>query len=97
MFKVIMTVDNQEYVYGEYENRDKANEVAMEVRNRRKIWVRVVEAEWRKIKVIAKWTRSNFKGCYIWEKGLSFKRMAKPIIENKNIKIKKKFKKTLDK
>lgn len=45
MFKVVMTVDNQDYVYGEYKNRDRANEVAMEVRNRRKIWVRVVEAE----------------------------------------------------
>lgn len=40
-----MTVDNQEYVYGEYENRDKANEVAMEVRNSRQVWVKVVEVE----------------------------------------------------
>ena len=32
MFKVIMIVDNEEYTYGTYSNRDKANEIAMEIR-----------------------------------------------------------------
>lgn len=43
MFKVIMIIDGCEYEYGTYENRDKANEVAMWVRDTRKVWVRVEE------------------------------------------------------
>ena len=37
MFKVIMIVDNCEYAYGTYSDRNKANEVAMLVREERKI------------------------------------------------------------
>lgn len=32
MFKVIMIMDNEEYAYRIYSNRDKANEIAMEIR-----------------------------------------------------------------
>ncbi len=34
-FKVIMVVDDEEYTYGTYDSRDRANEVAMEVRDAR--------------------------------------------------------------
>ena len=37
MFKVIMVADNEEYTYGTYSNRDRANEIAMEVREQRSI------------------------------------------------------------
>lgn len=40
-----MKFDGVWYPYGAYESRDKANEVAMYVRDERDIWVRVVEVE----------------------------------------------------
>ena len=43
MFKVIMVVDNEEYTYGTYSNRDRANEIAMEVREQRSIDTYVTE------------------------------------------------------
>lgn len=43
MFKVIMIIDNEEYTYGTYRNRDRANEVAMEVREWRGIDTYVTE------------------------------------------------------
>lgn len=36
-FNVIMVVDGCEYVYGTYTDRNKANEVAMYVRNERAV------------------------------------------------------------
>lgn len=43
MFKVIMIIDNEEYTYGTYINRNRANEVAMEVREWRGIDTYVTE------------------------------------------------------
>ena len=37
MFRVIMVIDDEAYEYGKWDNRDKANEVAMEVREERGI------------------------------------------------------------
>ena len=44
MFKVMMVVDGESYFYGAWENRDKANEVAIEVRNFRGVETYVEEA-----------------------------------------------------
>lgn len=43
MFKVIMIVDNEEYAYGTYNDRNRANEIAMEVREQRSIDTYVTE------------------------------------------------------
>lgn len=43
MFKVIMIIDNEEYTYGTYSNRNRANEIAMEVREQRGIDTYVTE------------------------------------------------------
>ena len=45
MFKVEMSFDFGDvwYPYGTYADRNKANEVAMVVRNERNCWVQVVE------------------------------------------------------
>lgn len=43
MWNVMMEVDGKVYKYGSYEDRDRANEVAMKVRDERNIWVFV---EW---------------------------------------------------
>jgi len=37
MFKVMMIVDNETYKYGAYADRDRANEIAMQVSNDRQI------------------------------------------------------------
>ena len=42
-FKVIMIVDDEEYTYGTYESRDRANEIAMQVRDEREIETYVEE------------------------------------------------------
>ena len=44
-YAVIMIVDNAEYTYGTWDNPNKANEVAMEVRDFRGIDVYVREVE----------------------------------------------------
>ena len=44
MFNVMMVVDGEVYKYGTYSNRDKANEVAMLVREDREIETYVEEA-----------------------------------------------------
>ena len=41
MYAVVMVVDGCEYVYGRYEDANRANEIAMMVRDERKIWVYV--------------------------------------------------------
>lgn len=43
MYRVMMMVDGQEYVYGTYADRNKANEVAMTVRYERDVWTFVEE------------------------------------------------------
>ena len=43
MFQIIMVVDGCEYVYGTYNDRHRANEIAMQVRDQRQIWVYVIE------------------------------------------------------
>lgn len=43
-FRVIMIVDDEEYTYGTYESRDRANEVAMQVRDERDIETYIEEA-----------------------------------------------------
>lgn len=42
-FKVIMIVDDEEYTYGTYDSRNKANEVAIQVRDERDIETYVEE------------------------------------------------------
>ena len=37
MFKVVMIIDDCKYVYGTYSDRNKANEVAMLVREEREV------------------------------------------------------------
>ena len=37
MFKVMMIVDNETYTYGTYADRNRANEIAIEVRESRQI------------------------------------------------------------
>lgn len=32
MFEVIIVINNEEYTYGTYNNEDRANEIAMEVK-----------------------------------------------------------------
>lgn len=41
MYEVVMEVDGQEYVYGIYSDRNKANEIAMIVRDERSVPVSV--------------------------------------------------------
>lgn len=36
-YKVIMVVDDEEYVYGTYDSRNRANEIAMKVRDERDV------------------------------------------------------------
>ena len=43
MFRIIMIVDGIEYTYGTYENSNRANEIAMEIRDARGIDVYVQE------------------------------------------------------
>lgn len=43
MFKVMMIVDNEEYVYGTYADRNKANEIAEQVGYERDIETYVEE------------------------------------------------------
>jgi hypothetical protein len=43
-YKVIMVVDDEEYTYGTYDSRNRANEVAMKVREERGVET-FVEAE----------------------------------------------------
>jgi hypothetical protein len=44
MWTVWMIVEDETYKYGTYSNRDKANEVAMQVRHERNINTYVIEA-----------------------------------------------------
>lgn len=37
MFRVMMIVDNEAYEYGRWEDRNKANEIAMIVRDERRV------------------------------------------------------------
>ena len=37
MFKVMMIIDNETYTYGTYSDRNRANEIAIEVRESRQI------------------------------------------------------------
>lgn len=43
MYKIWMVVDGVDYLYGTYDNRDRANEIAMQVRDERDINVWVEE------------------------------------------------------
>ena len=43
MYRIEMYVDGSWWPYGTYKDRDRANEIAMVVRDERRIWVRVVE------------------------------------------------------
>lgn len=43
MFEIVMVIGDNEYRYGVDSNRDKANEIAMRVRNERKVDVFVRE------------------------------------------------------
>ena len=43
MWKIVMEIDGEEYTYGKYSDRAKANEIAMQVRNERGISVSVRE------------------------------------------------------
>lgn len=37
MFKVMMIIDNETYTYGTYSDRNRANEIAIEVRESRQV------------------------------------------------------------
>lgn len=37
MFKVMMIIDNETYIYGTYADRNRANEIAIEVRASRQV------------------------------------------------------------
>ena len=43
MFRVIMSIDGSEYTYGVYDDRNRANEIAMQVSRERNICVFVEE------------------------------------------------------
>lgn len=43
MFAVYMFVDDKWYIYGKYDDRKRANEVAMTVRDERDVWTEVRE------------------------------------------------------
>lgn len=43
MWEIVMEIDGQEYTYGKYSDRAKANEIAMQVRNERGVSVSVYE------------------------------------------------------
>ena len=43
MFRVVMSVDGSEYTYGVYDDRNRANEIAMQVSRERNICVFVDE------------------------------------------------------
>lgn len=45
MFKVIMIVDNEEYIYGTYSDRNRANEIAIQVGMEREVTTRVEKVE----------------------------------------------------
>ena len=44
MFKVMMLIDDEVYEYGRWNDRNKANEVAMEVREEREVETYIEEA-----------------------------------------------------
>ena len=44
MYNVIMEVNGEEYVYGKYVDRNKANEIAMQIRDERNVDTSVYEA-----------------------------------------------------
>lgn len=43
MWEIVMEIDGQEYTYGKYSDRTKANEIAMQVRDERGVSVSVYE------------------------------------------------------
>lgn len=43
MYSVIMEVNGKEYVYGEYTDRNKANQIAIEIRAQRSVETSVYE------------------------------------------------------
>lgn len=43
MYNVIMVIDDNEYIYGTYKDGNKANEIAMQVRDEREVAVFVDE------------------------------------------------------
>lgn len=45
MFNIMMIVGDEAYVYGTYTDRDRANEIAMQVREQRGIETYVEEAQ----------------------------------------------------
>ena len=44
MYNVLMEVTGEEYVYGKYTDRNKANEIAMQIRDERNVYTSVYEA-----------------------------------------------------
>ena len=45
MYTIIMTIKGRDYIYGTYADRNRANEIAMDLRLTRDIEVGVYEAE----------------------------------------------------
>lgn len=45
MYRVMMVVDNEEYAYGTYADENRANEIAIEVRDQRDVETFVEEVE----------------------------------------------------
>ena len=44
MWEIVMEIDGEEYTYGKYSDRARANEIAMQVRDERGVSVSVYEA-----------------------------------------------------
>ena len=44
-YRVMMIIDGNEYAYGTYRDRNRANEIAMEVREQREVETYVEEVE----------------------------------------------------
>jgi hypothetical protein len=43
MWEIVMEIDGEEYTYGKYSDRTRANEIAMQVRDERGVSVSVYE------------------------------------------------------
>ena len=45
LFRIVMIVDDEAYTYGTYADRNRANEIAMQVREEREVETYVEEVE----------------------------------------------------
>lgn len=43
MYRIVMEIDGIQYTYGRCEDANRANEIAMQVRDQRNVWTYVIE------------------------------------------------------